>query len=78
VRNRNAKGGRAAGAWLTVFEQQASKQRKLVEDLHAVNSMLREMDSAFSVLLQDEQFTTLLRAERLDEIPTAILSRRQP
>jgi hypothetical protein len=57
------------------YEEHARSQRALVRDLQRVQEMLGRLNGAFSCLLADDHFVTLLRAERLDRIPSALLKR---
>ena len=61
--------------WLEIYESYAPNQRALARELTKAREMLNCFDEAFSVLLSDEQFTTLLRAEGLDRVPTVITER---
>jgi hypothetical protein len=62
-------------SWESRYEEQAQVQRTLVDGLASVQKMLNQMDYAFRLLISDEHFTTLLRAEGFDHIPTVILTR---
>jgi ParB family chromosome partitioning protein len=57
------------------YEKQALKQRTLIRKMQALQSMLDRLDGGFRHLLSDEHFVTLLRAEDLDRIPNALLTR---
>jgi ParB family chromosome partitioning protein len=59
------------------YEEQARGQRRLVRDLQTAQGMLERLDRSFRCLLADEHFVTLLRAERLDRILSALLKRTQ-
>jgi hypothetical protein len=72
---RNRASSKAPEPWKELYEREARKQRALIADLRQVLQMLDEMGHAFGILLADENFVTLLRAEGLDAIPTAILHR---
>ena len=57
------------------YEENARIQRALVRDLEGVQGMLDRLDRGFRCLLADEHLVTLLRAEGLDRIPSALLKR---
>lgn len=57
------------------YENHAGIQRTLVRDLQRVQKMLDTVDGAFRLLLSDEHFVTLLRAEGLDRIPAALIKK---
>jgi ParB family chromosome partitioning protein len=59
------------------YEEHARTQRALVQDLQSVQGMLGRLACSFRCLLADEHFVTLLRAEGLDRIPSALLKRTQ-
>ena len=62
-------------SWLEIYESHAQSQRTLARELTSVTEMLARFDEGFRMLLSDEQFVTLLRAEGLKCIPTAIKER---
>jgi hypothetical protein len=66
---------KAPDSWQALYEKHARKHRALTAELRRTKEMLGQMDEAFGVLLRDDHFTTLLRAEGLDQIPAAILKR---
>jgi ParB family transcriptional regulator, chromosome partitioning protein len=72
---RSRSGPETPGSLADRFEKQASLQRAVVRDFERKKSMLERLEKTFRVLLADEHFTTLLRAESLDHIPTALLER---
>jgi len=57
------------------YQEQARKQRALVSQLRRLRGMLATVENGFGVLLADEDFTTLLRAEILDRVPTVLVNR---
>jgi hypothetical protein len=56
------------------YQDQARKQHALVCQLKRLQGMLASVENGFRVLLADEHFTTLLRAENLDRVPTVLLN----
>ncbi len=56
------------------YEDQARKQRALIGQLRRLRGMLASVKDGFRVLLTDGHFTTLLRAESLDRVPTVLVN----
>ena len=56
------------------YQDQARKQRELIWQLRRLRDMLASVENGFRVLFADEHFTTLLRAEDLDRVPTVLLN----
>jgi ParB family chromosome partitioning protein len=59
------------------YEEHARGQRAFVRELRTVQEALTRLDRNFRRLLADEHFVTLLRAEGLERIPSALLKRTQ-
>jgi ParB family chromosome partitioning protein len=59
------------------YEENAKAQRAFVQECHGVQEALARLDSDFRCLLADDHFLTLLRAEGLDRIPSALLKRTE-
>ena len=57
------------------YEDQAQEQRALINQLQILRRMLTSVENGFRVLLADEHFTTLLRAEDLDRVPAVLVNR---
>ena len=60
---------------LRLYEREAAKQRLLVKKSDYTQTKLLFIVEALKELLSDEQFTTLLRAERLETMPRALMAR---
>src|SRR5580704_16836007 len=58
------------------YQDQARKQRTLARQLRVLRARLTSLGNGLRVLLADEHFTTLLRAENLDSVPTVLVNRR--
>jgi hypothetical protein len=58
------------------YQDQAQEQRALIRQLQRLRLMLASMENGFRLLLADEHFTTLLRAENLDRVPTVLVNQR--
>ncbi|HTA42453.1 MAG TPA: plasmid partitioning protein RepB C-terminal domain-containing protein [Bryobacteraceae bacterium] len=54
------------------YEDQAQIQRALVSDLRNLRNLLTRLRQAFRLVLADEGFTTLLRAEGIDRAPVLL------
>jgi ParB family chromosome partitioning protein len=59
----------SAEALVRVYRQEADRQRLLVKKARLTESRLLFIVSALKKLFQDENFVTLLRAEKLDTLP---------
>jgi hypothetical protein len=57
------------------YEMHAPEPRTHVHDLRRLQGFLEKLDSTFRHLLADENFVTLLRAENLARVPTALKNR---
>ncbi|OKO67337.1 plasmid stablization protein ParB [Bradyrhizobium sp. AS23.2] len=60
---------------LRLYQREAEKQRILVKKSDYAQTKLLFLVEALKDLLADERFTTLLRAERLDTMPRALVAR---
>lgn len=60
---------------LRLYQREAEKQRLLVKKSDYAQTKLLFLVEALKELLADERFTTLLRAERLDTMPRALVAR---
>jgi len=60
---------RTSEAFVRIFQQEADKQRLLVKKAEVTQTRLLFVVEALKNLRADENFVTLLRAERLDTIP---------
>jgi ParB family transcriptional regulator, chromosome partitioning protein len=58
-----------------IFEQTVQEQRALVARAEKANSRMLLLTSAFRQLLADENFVTLLRAEKLSDMPEKLAER---
>jgi len=64
-------------ALAALYEEHARGQRELVEKLQRMDKTMAALVGDLRCLLNDEHFVTLLRAERLDRVPAALLRRAQ-
>jgi ParB family chromosome partitioning protein len=67
----------SAEALVRVYRQEADKQKLLVKKAQVTENRLLFIVSALKALFQDENFLTLLRAERLETVPTYLTERIQ-
>ncbi|KRE09499.1 chromosome partitioning protein ParB [Bosea sp. Root381] len=66
---------RSSEAFVRIFQQEADKQRLLVKKAEVTETRLLFVVEALKNLRADENFITLLRAERLDTMPKDLESR---
>lgn len=66
---------RTSEAFVRVFQQEADKQRLLVKKAEVTQTRLLFVVEALKNLRADENFVTLLRAERLDTLPKDLENR---
>jgi len=64
-----------SGALIRAFQRETERQKQLVKRASLVRSRLLIVGSAFKRLFADEHFMTLLRAEGLQTLPTALAER---
>lgn len=76
VRRRND-GLQSAEALVRVYRQEADRQKLLVKKSQLTEHRLLFIVSALKNLLRDENFITLLRAERLDTLPAYLAEKIQ-
>ena len=62
----------SAASMVRAYKRETERQRILVQRADLTENRLLIIKSALDVLLSDEHFTTLLRAERLNTIPTQV------
>jgi ParB family chromosome partitioning protein len=67
----------SAETLVRVYRREADKQRLLVKKAQLTEARLLFVVSAFKKLFQDEDFLTLLRAERLDTLPAYLAEKIQ-
>jgi ParB family chromosome partitioning protein len=60
---------RTSEAFVRIFQQEADKQRLLVKKAEVTQTRLLFVVEALKSLRVDENFVTLLRAEKLDTMP---------
>ena len=71
----NGEGGRvpvSTAAALRLLKNEAARYRREFKKAELVSAQLRFIVEAFRVLLADEHFVTLLRAERVETMPAAL------
>ena len=62
----------SAALMVRAYKQETERQRVLVKRADLTENRLLIIKSALEVLLADEHFSTLLRAENLDTMPTQV------
>jgi ParB family chromosome partitioning protein len=67
----------SAEALVRVYRQEADRQKLLVKKAQLTENRLLFVVTALRKLLQDENFVTLLRAEKLDALPAYLAERIQ-
>lgn len=73
--NKNPTRKLTAADLMRLYQREAEKQRLLVKKSDYVQAKLLFVVEALKDLLSDETFMTLLRAERLDTMPRALIAR---
>lgn len=68
-----------ADGLILAYKQETQRQKIMVRKAQACDSRLFSLAAAFRALLADENFATLLRAEKLDTLPKFLVERaREP
>lgn len=62
-----------SAALVRAYRVEAERQQDMIRRAQSTRGSLLFLDAAFESLLKDENFLTLLRAERLDSLPGIIV-----
>lgn len=79
VRSGNQRSGKkvTAEGLMRAFRKETDRQRLLVRKAELANSRLLFLVNALRSIMADEKFVTLLRAEKLNDLPKPLLERLQ-
>lgn len=73
TRSTQPKGRMTSAALVRTYRAEAERQQDMIRRAQSTRGNLLFLDAAFQSLLKDENFLTLLRAERLDSLPGMVI-----